>query len=56
MRADVGARIPLGLSWHITGNWEIFLESSGVAALAILPRFPRFYWRVGAGLGCRYWI
>jgi len=58
LRLNAGVRVPLGLAWHVTEDWEIFLNLAPVAGFCIMPvpRYPRLYWDAGAELGIRYWL
>jgi hypothetical protein len=51
-----GGRVPVGLSWHINQDWEIFLGVAANLGLQILPdfHFPQFF--MNAELGFRYWF
>jgi hypothetical protein len=49
----LGARLPIGLSWHVGKNFELFADVT--PGLGI--NFPiDFYWVGGAELGLRVWF
>jgi len=51
-----GVRFPLGLSWHINKEYELFLALDPSVGLSISPdlKFPDLYF--AAELGLRYWM
>jgi hypothetical protein len=55
MAASVGARVPVGLSWHITPEFELWLGLAPSLGLSISPlNFPD--WSVPGELGIRMWL
>jgi hypothetical protein len=53
---NIGARVPIGLSWHINKEFELFLSIDPSLGICLAPelRFPDFY--CAAELGFRYWM
>jgi hypothetical protein len=53
---SAGGRLPIGLSCHITNNWEVFLDVAPNLGLSLAPEFhfPDFF--VTGELGFRYWF
>lgn len=51
-----GLRLPVGLSWHINKEYELFLALDPSLGLSISPnlKFPDFFF--AAELGLRYWM
>jgi len=51
-----GIRFPIGLSWHINKEYELFLALDPSVGLSISPdlKFPDLYF--AAELGLRYWM
>jgi hypothetical protein len=51
-----GVRFPVGLSWHINKEYEMFLALDPSVGLSISPdlKFPDLYF--AAELGLRYWM
>ena len=53
--AAIGARVPVGLSWHITKEFELWLDVAPSLGIGIVPfNFPD--WNVGGELGFRVWM
>jgi hypothetical protein len=53
--AAVGARVPVGLSWHITREFELWLDVVPSLGISVVPlEFPD--WNVGGELGFRVWL
>lgn len=53
--ASMGARIPVGLSWHITKEYELWLGIAPSLGIGIVPfSFPD--WDVAGELGFRVWL
>lgn len=53
--AAIGARLPVGLSWHITKEFELWLDVAPSLGIGISPlNFPD--WSVPAELGFRAWL
>lgn len=53
--AAIGARLPIGLSWHITKEFELWLGVAPSLGLSISPfQFPD--WGVPGELGIRVWL
>ncbi len=53
---SLGARVPIGLSWHIADPFELYLGLIPSLGLEITPdvHFPDF--DIGAELGFRFWF
>jgi hypothetical protein len=52
---SLGARVPLGLSWHIVDFLEVFLNVAPSLGLQITPS-PGFYGFLPVELGVRFWF
>jgi hypothetical protein len=52
--AALGARLPIGLSWHISNNFELFADV--VPGIGISFRGSPLYWVWGGEFGLRVWI
>jgi len=53
--AAIGARVPIGLSWHITREFELWLDVAPSLGLGISPLdFPD--WDIAGELGLRVWL
>lgn len=53
--AAIGARVPIGLSWHITREFELWLDIAPSLGLAVNPlNFPD--WGICGELGFRVWL
>ncbi len=53
--AAIGARVPIGLSWHITREFELWCDIAPSLGLGVVPfNFPD--WNVGGELGFRVWM
>jgi hypothetical protein len=50
----LGARLPIGLSWHMNRTFELFLDVIPAVGLRFTKDF--FYWAGGGELGLRAWI
>jgi hypothetical protein len=55
MAIDAGARVPIGLSWHIIPQAELFLAAVPNVGLRVGPGGPLF-WGVNGELGLRFWL
>lgn len=53
---SLGARLPIGLSWHIARPFELYLALVPSLGLEVTPNvdFPDF--DIGAELGFRFWL
>ncbi|HOJ99027.1 MAG TPA: hypothetical protein PLW34_05665 [Termitinemataceae bacterium] len=51
-----GARFPLGASWHINKEWELFLALTPTVGISLAPELKFPDWFIGAELGLRYWF
>jgi hypothetical protein len=51
---SLGARLPVGLSWHASKKVEVFLDLAPSVGFTTEPRFPA--WGVTAELGFRVWM
>lgn len=55
LTAAVGARVPVGLSWHITDEFELWLDIVPSLGIGVVPfYFPD--WNVGGEVGFRVWL
>ena len=55
LHAGLGARAPVGLSWHITKEFELWLDLAPSLGLGLSPlNFPE--WNVAGELGFRMWL
>ena len=54
--AAIGARVPIGLSWHITPEFELWLGIAPSLGLSILPEFNFPDWFIPGELGLRIWL
>jgi hypothetical protein len=52
--AALGARLPIGLSWHISDNFELFGDV--VPGIGIKFKDAPLYWVWGGEFGLRVWI
>jgi hypothetical protein len=54
--AALGARVPIGVSWHITKEFELWLGLAPSLGLSLMPefRFPDFF--IPGELGLRIWM
>jgi len=53
--AAIGARVPVGLSWHITKEYELWLDLAPSLGIGITPlNFPD--WDIAGELGFRVWL
>ncbi len=53
---NLGIRVPVGLSWHINGQFELFADLVPSLGFEVFPdvEFPDF--GIGGDLGLRYWF
>lgn len=51
---SLGARVPVGLSWYIVPEWELFLDLAPSVGLTTEPLFPAL--GLSGELGLRYWV
>lgn len=51
-----GARLPVGLSWHINREFELFIALVPSAGLTLLPQLYFPDWFFAGELGLRYWL
>jgi len=56
MSVAFGARVPVGLSWHIIKELELFLDFAPGIGIYLGPGGPGFYWAGAVELGLRYWF
>ena len=56
MAVSFGARIPIGLSWHIIRELELFFDIAPGIGAFFGPSHADFYWAGAIELGLRYWI
>ena len=54
--ASVGARLPIGLSWHITNQFELWLDVAPSLGVSVVPSFNFPDWSVPGELGFRVWL
>jgi hypothetical protein len=54
--ADLGIRIPIGLSWHITNNFELFGDVVPGIGIDFEKDGPDFGYVWGGELGLRLWL
>jgi hypothetical protein len=54
--ASIGARLPVGLSWHITKTAELWLGIAPSLGIGILPSFSFPNWDIAGELGFRLWL
>ncbi|HCM27992.1 MAG: hypothetical protein A2Z99_05125 [Treponema sp. GWB1_62_6] len=54
--ASLGARLPIGLSWHITREFELWLGIAPSLGLSLLPEFNFPDWFIPGELGLRIWL
>jgi hypothetical protein len=54
--ASIGARVPIGLSWHITREFELWLGLAPSLGITLAPElnFPDFFF--ASELGLRIWL
>jgi hypothetical protein len=52
--AALGVRFPIGLSWHLNQNFEIFL--AGIPGIGLQFTGDPLYWAGGGELGLRIWF
>lgn len=53
--ASLGARLPLGLSWHATKELELWVGAVPSLGVGIIPfNFPN--WNIGGEVGIRVWL
>jgi hypothetical protein len=50
----VGARLPIGLSWHPIDLIEVYIQAVPSIGLSIVP--IGFDWGIGGSLGIRFWL
>jgi hypothetical protein len=50
----LGARLPVGLSWHINKTFELYLDVAPGIGARFTPE--PLYWTAGAELGLRVWL
>jgi hypothetical protein len=53
--AAIGARMPVGLSWHITPQFELWLDVAPSLGVSVIPfEFPNWY--LDGEVGFRVWM
>jgi hypothetical protein len=52
----VGARMPVGLSWHLAEPFELWFGLAPSLGLQIAPDLHFPDWHVGGEVGFRYWL
>jgi len=58
---DFGVRVPVGVSWLIVPEWEVFFDVTpsfglGLASIAGLGSGAAFFWSIPLELGVRFWF
>jgi hypothetical protein len=53
---DVGARVPIGLSWFIIPSAELFVDVAPGIGLGVGGGGPGLYWTLPAEIGLRFWL
>ena len=56
LSADLGVRVPIGLSWHIIKQLELFLDIAPGIGVYMGPGGVGLHWAGAAELGLRFWI
>ena len=56
MAVNFGARVPVGLSWHIIRQLEMFLDIAPGIGVYFGPGGPDLYFAGAFEFGLRYWI